>query len=116
MKLKGEAQLQAAVVKYIQYNKLLFCASAGGVRVSSMYQAKLMKATGYVKGFPDVFIYEPNKKYYGLAIELKVKGNYATAEQKKWLEQLNKKGYYAICLNNLDEVIDVINKYLNNGL
>tara|TARA_R100000808_G_C2136553_1_gene144841 strand:- start:660 stop:1007 length:348 start_codon:yes stop_codon:yes gene_type:complete len=112
MKLKGEAQLQASIVRYLQYNKILFCASAGGVRVSSMYQAKMMKATGYVKGFPDIFIYECRGKYSGLAIEVKVKGNYPTKEQKEWLKKLEDNGYLASWVNNFDDAIKIIENYL----
>ena len=68
-----EYQLQKAVVEWLgySYSDKLFCASAGGMR-TNMTTAKKMKATGYKKGFPDLFIYERNKKFNGLAIELKV--------------------------------------------
>ena len=112
-----EYELQKAVVKWLgyKYPGLLYCASAGGVR-TSMTQAKKMKATGYKKGFPDLFIYEPNKKYNGLALELKVKGNYASKHQKEWLINLEKRGYYAKCVKGFDETIEIINKYTNNEL
>ena len=52
-----EALIQEAVINYInaQYPGTLYCASAGGVR-TSMKQAIKMKRTGYVKGFPDIFM------------------------------------------------------------
>jgi len=54
-----EEFVQIAVVNYLkyQYPNALYCASAGGVR-TSIKQAIKMKRTGYVKGFPDLFIYE----------------------------------------------------------
>ena len=111
----SESNLQKAVVDFIkmQFPKMLYCASAGGV-YTSMSQAKKMKATGYVKGFPDLFIYEPIGKYYGLAIELKVKGNYASKEQKEWIERLNKRGYYAKVCTGFEDCIYTIKKYLEN--
>ena len=112
-----EYQLQKAVVEWIGYSypKLLFCASAGGVR-TSMTQAKKMKATGYKKGFPDLFIYEPNDKFNGLAIELKVIGSYPSAHQKEWISNLNNKGYYAQVCKGFEQTSELINKYLNYDL
>ena len=49
---------------------LLYYASAGGVR-TSLVEARGMKLTGYKKGFPDLFFYEPRQGFNGLAIELK---------------------------------------------
>jgi len=72
-----------------------------------------MKATGYQAGFPDLFIYEPRNGYHGLAIELKVKGNYASDKQKKIIKTLNDKGYKAEICTGLDEAIDTIDNYLN---
>ena len=73
----SEARLQSEVVKYIQlqYPKVKYCASLGGIR-TSMTQAVMAKRTGYVKGFPDLFIYEAKeKKFHGLALEIKtIKG------------------------------------------
>jgi hypothetical protein len=107
-----EYELQKSVVKYIRfkYPQILYCASAGGVR-TSMSQAIKMKATGYVKGFPDLFIYEPLKGFNGLAIELKVKGNYPTKEQKSWAVELNDRGYKACICTGLDDAINCINRY-----
>jgi len=119
IRLRGESFVQSQVIKYLnlKYPKLLYCASAGGMRVSSMYMAKMMKATGYVKGFPDLFIYEPCGSYSGLAIELKKdKKCYATKEQKQWIKSLNNRGYYACVSKGYDETVSIIEKYLSQKL
>tara|TARA_R110000744_G_scaffold134922_1_gene244214 strand:+ start:10643 stop:10864 length:222 start_codon:yes stop_codon:yes gene_type:complete len=72
-----------------------------------------MKATGYKSGFPDLFIYEPKGKYNGLAIELKVKGNSASPNQKRVMGILNEKGYLAKICTGFEEVTDEIDNYLN---
>lgn len=110
-----EHTLQKSLVQYmlISYPNILFCASAGGMR-TSMTQAVKMKQSGYVKGFPDMFIYEPKKKFCGLAIELKVKGNYPSPHQKKWISDLNSKGYKAVVCTGLDEAIAELNNYMRN--
>lgn len=110
-----EHNVQMSLVKYIKfsYPNALYCASAGGMR-TSMSSAIKMKQSGYVKGFPDLFIYEPKKKYNGLAIELKVKGNYPSQHQKKWIADLNSRGYKAVVCTGLDEAIKEFDEYMRN--
>jgi len=108
-----EYHLQVAICNYlaIKYSKVFFNGSAGGMR--TFYSvAKKMKATGYQAGFPDLFIYEPRKGYHGLAIELKVKGNYASQKQKSILGKLNDKGYKAQVCTGFDHAVEVIDEYL----
>jgi hypothetical protein len=108
-----EYELQKAVCRYldIKYNKIFYNGSAGGMR-TFMSVAKKMKATGYKSGFPDLFIYEPRNGYNGLAIELKVKGNYASPKQKEVLLLLNKAGYFAKVCTGFDEATELIDEYL----
>jgi len=108
-----EYELQKAICRYldIKYNKVFYNGSAGGVW-TTMSQAKKMVATGYKSGFPDIFIYEPRGEYSGLAIELKVKGNYASANQKKVLSILNERGYKAEVCTGFDDTAKVIDEYL----
>lgn len=108
----GEAGVQIAVIQYLKmsYPKALYCASAGGM-FTSMKQAIKMKATGYVKGFPDLQICEPNEKYHGLFIELKTDKGIPSKEQKEWIKQLNKRGYYASICKGFAEAQKIIDGY-----
>ena len=108
-----EYELQKAVCRYldIKYNKIFYNGSAGGMR-TFMSVAKKMKATGYKSGFPDLFIYESRNGYNGLAIELKVKGNYASPKQKEVLLLLNNAGYFAKVCTGFDEATELIDEYL----
>ena len=108
----SEELLQTHVIKYlnIKYPKIGYCASLGGIR-TSIRQAVKAKATGYVKGHPDLVIYEPRGKYYGLFIEIKYKG-YASKEQKQWINDLNDRGYLACCLKGFDAIAETIDIYL----
>jgi len=110
-----EYELQKAVCKYLslQHSDIFYNGSAGGMR-TFMSVAKKMKATGYKAGFPDLFLYEARKGYNGLAIELKVKGNYAKKNQKDILEKLRQKGYKAEICTGLDQTIETINQYLSD--
>ena len=113
---ESEANQQEIVIKYLRlaYPNVLYCASAGGMRTSYL-QAIKMKRTGYVKGFPDLFIYEPNQDYHGLAIEMKKeKGGVASPEQKSWQEQLRNRGYASYICKGKDEAIKIIDEYFNS--
>jgi len=76
--------------------RILWCASAGGMRVN-MRTAINMKKAGYKAGHPDVIIYEPRAGWHGMTVELKV-GSYPSAEQKEWRTKLFEHGYYAITI------------------
>jgi hypothetical protein len=115
--LAGEAGVQVAIVQYIkmQYPNTLYCASAGGM-FTSMKQAIKMKMTGYVKGFPDLQICEPNEKYHGLFIEVKTDKGVVSKEQKEWIKQLNKRGYYATYVKGSEDAIKLIDAYFQNSI
>jgi hypothetical protein len=120
-----EEEVQKAVVKYLQlrYPKIRYCASLGGIR-TSFKQAVKAKATGYVKGFPDLQICMPTYEggiggggYHGLFLEIKKdKKSYPTKEQKEWITYLNDVGYCARVTKGVDESIQIIDDYLNNKL
>lgn len=109
-----ESKTQEAIVKYIKlaYPKALYCASAGGLR-TSIKQAIMMKKTGYVKGTPDLAIYEPVNRFHGLFLEVKTKTGRATKEQLKWRDELNKRNYVAEIVYGFADAKAVIDRYLN---
>ena len=107
-----EYQLQKAVCKYLDLQNVLYCGSMGGQYQVHMSQRIKAKNSGYKRGFPDLFIYEPRANYHGLAIELKVGYNKASEKQKDWINQLNKRGYLAKVTNGWDNTIKEIDKYL----
>ena len=129
MKAK-EDNLQAAVVTYLKLEyKALYCASLGGQYQKYNSQQLKSKRTGYMKGFPDLFIYEPRGVYNGLAIELKAKGSspykkdglfkkvYSEGgdrhNQVIWRDNLRARGYKAKFCTGFDEAKEVIDKYFN---
>jgi hypothetical protein len=76
-----------------------------------MKQAIKMKATGYVKGVPDLQIFEPMNNYHGLLIEIKDIKGVVSKEQKEWIKELNERGYYATYSKGYEATIQVINDY-----
>ena len=112
---ESEANQQEIVIKYLRlaYPDALYCASAGGMWTSDSQRIKMAR-TGYVKGFPDLFIYEPRGEYHGLAIEMKkVKGSKIEPEQVQWQEQLRNRGYASYICKGNEEAIKVIDEYFN---
>ena len=108
----------------------MYCASLGGIR-TSFKQAVKAKATGYVKGFPDLQVCFPMERgvegdgggtlkgemYHGLFLEIKKdKKSYPTKEQKEWVAYLNQQGYCARVTKGLDECIEVIDGYFNKTI
>ena len=107
-----EYQLQKAVCQYLDLKNVLYCGSMGGQYQKYYSQRNKAKATGYKRGFPDLFIYEPRGSYHGLAIELKVGYNKPTVEQLTWLNKLTERGYLAMTSKGLDQTIEIIETYL----
>jgi hypothetical protein len=107
-----EYQLQKAVCKYLDLNNILYCGSMGGQYQQHFSQRIKSRNSGYKRGFPDLFLYEPRGAYHGLAIELKVGYNKPTVEQLTWLNKLTERGYLAVTSNGLDQTIEIIDKYL----
>tara|TARA_R110000787_G_scaffold69790_1_gene155205 strand:+ start:20158 stop:20514 length:357 start_codon:yes stop_codon:yes gene_type:complete len=114
---QDELKIQIAVVNWIKSNfpEIRYCASSGGMR-TSLSVAKKMKASGYVKGFPDLFLYHPTMKHNGLAIELKTMTGKLSPHQKEWITDLNSRGYFAKCTHGFEETIDLITEYLNENV
>ena len=107
-----EYQLQKAVCKYLDLQNVLYCGSMGGQYQVHYSQRIKAKKSGYKRGFPDLFIYEPKGKYHGLEIELKVGYNKPTKEQLYWQKELIKRQFKAEICTGIDEALEVINKYL----
>ena len=73
-----------------------------------------MKYLGTKAGVPDILIFTPNKKYNGLAIELKTGYNKPTNNQKFWLNELQLNKWKSCWINNYEEAIKTIDNYFKN--
>jgi hypothetical protein len=113
--LGKEDVLQNQVMRYIglKYPTALYTHVANEGKRTPFEQYK-MKYLGTKPGIPDIMIFDPNKTNNGLAIELKAGYNKPTPNQKKWLKSLENKNWLAVWSNNLDECIEIIDKYFNN--
>jgi hypothetical protein len=107
-----EDNLQTAVATYLDYFGVLWFHCANERKTSPQAGARL-KAKGVKSGVPDVMILEPKGKYNGLAIELKIKPNVVTVNQKAWLKRLELKKWYCVVCYSFDEVQQTVEDYLN---
>ena len=127
MKNQPEFILQKQICKWItmQYPEINFSSDTiASVRLT-MPQA-VRNALIQKKGFkqPDLCIYEPNKTYHGLFIELKIKspfkknGQLLKCEhlegQQKTIQELKERGYYACFSWSFEMTLEIINKYFEN--
>ncbi len=118
MRKQKEQQLQKAIVRYmkLQHKDIFMNGSLGGIYIQKA-RHRDFKARGYRSGFPDLFFYSPRiihgRIRHGLAIELKVKGNYPTEAQKVVLNRLDSSGYVSMVCTGIDEAIETIEWYLN---
>lgn len=80
-------------------------------------QARKQKLINRKRGFPDLFIAEARGGYHGLFIEIKrsekIYVNDHVREQRKVLKELEKRGYMAVMVGGLENVINTIQNYLN---
>jgi hypothetical protein len=113
-----EQQEQIAVSNFIKTLRpsILFTINAY-VGTNRKIGAK-MKAAGYDAGCPDIMIFEPRNGFLGLLIELKrspVYGNSKVSdEQKRWIVELNKRGYKCVVCFGAQEAYKAIEGYFRN--
>ena len=106
-----EDDLQKQVASYLDLRKVLWCHVANE-RKTSMQEGVRLKAKGVKSGVPDCLIFNNKKNYKGLAIELKIKPNTPTDNQKEWLLELSLLGWLCVVCYSYDEAITCIDEYL----
>ncbi len=93
--------------------KLLYHIPNGGKRDRGT--AIALKRQGVKAGVPDLHLPVARGGYHGLYIELKVGKNTATKNQKEWIEELLKQGYYATVCYGWEKAAETLINYLELG-
>lgn len=94
--------------------KLLYHVPNGGSRKKA--EAGRFRAEGVKAGVPDLCLPVARGGYHGLYIELKrMKGSKTSEDQKAWLSELAKQGYYTALCKGWEAAAKVIADYLNMG-
>jgi len=93
---------------YVKYN-----ADRAGAIMSKKEGSKCI-ARGSQTGFPDFWILKPSPQgYHAMFIEFKKPGQKARIDQQDWLNYLNNEGYYALCIDNLEDAKKEVDRYLS---
>lgn len=118
-----ETDFQKTLARFLDQYGVVWCHVANE-RQTSIKQSRggryyspegnKLKSMGVKKGVPDVMIFEPHGGFVGLAIELKVGSNKPTPEQKWWLAKLQESGWMTMWSNDLDDVIEHVEKYMSS--
>jgi hypothetical protein len=124
----SEKSLHRAVCDYIryQYKDCLFNTDLSGIRVTPGLAGQLSSLRSR-NGFPDLILYEPRGKYYGLFLELKKEGTRLykkngqpadshIADQLDCLLELRMRGYCVAFAVGFDNAKELIDSYLNGKL
>ena len=106
-----EDNLQQQVAKYLDLKKVTWCHVANERKTSFQAGARL-KAKGVKSGVPDCLVFTASNDFYGLALELKIKPNNTTPNQKEWLKKLNLIGWRSEVAFSFDEAKLIIDDYL----
>lgn len=115
------------VCEYLQlkYPKVVFTTDASGVRMPMGLAVKFSKLKSE-RGIPDLLVLKPNRKYYGLFIELKrtgetvfkkdgeIKSNEHYKEQLDVIHKLEQEGYYATFAIGYDQAVKIIDNYMKD--
>jgi hypothetical protein len=107
-----ETEIQKAVVRYLrrEHPDILFTSVptwGQGVK-----QGAKNKAMGLCKGWPDLFIAEPCKNWYGLFVEIKTEKGRPTKVQQEIGARLREKGYKAIICYGYEMTIEKLDRYI----
>lgn len=123
MRSENEHNEQVTFFKWAEHSiskypmlEYMFAIPNGGVRGGSQLQriinGKKLKNEGVKSGVPDIFLPYPTKGYHGLFIEMKVKPNKTSENQKKFINFLLRRNYLAIICYSHEEAIQATQKYL----
>jgi hypothetical protein len=92
---------------------LAFAIPNGGFR--NVTTGARMKAEGVRRSVPDLMIPTSRGRWYGLFVELKKIGEYATVEQKAYHALLREQGYAVYVCQGWVKAWEVIETYLSEG-
>ena len=112
-----EENEQAALFRWASYAqtqyeelKLMYHVPNEGKR--SAVTGARMKQAGLKSGVPDVCLPTAHGGYVGLYIEMKVKPNKPTENQKQWLRALREAGHFTAVCYTWEEAKNLIEEYL----
>lgn len=127
---QAEKRIHNSICAYLklQYPNVIFTSDGSGLRLPPglAKQTKDQRCRNYK--IPDLLIFKPSGKYFGLLLEIKKDANEIfkkngslrtdahTQEQLKTLNELQRLGYYADFAPGFDNAKKIIDWYLGNAV
>jgi hypothetical protein len=112
-----ESKLQISCVTWFRYAypnfKLnLFSVPNGGFR--KITTAVTMQSEGALSGVSDLILLLPNKNHHALCLELKIRPNKQSTNQKLWGDNILKYGISYKVIYSFDDFQNEINQYIKD--
>ena len=103
--IKEEEQIQKGFVYWFRKTYSQIPIGMSPITKMSVQQGARMKAAGYTRGWPDIFIPIPHKSWCGLFIEFKSSKGKISVHQKDMLKGLFDLGYQTcVCRSEIDAI------------
>ena len=96
----------------VQYEELKLMYHVPNEGKRSRIAGARLKAQGLKSGVPDVCLPTAHGGYIGLYIEMKVKPNKPTENQKQWLRKLREQGHLTAVCYSWEEAKQLIERYI----
>lgn len=96
----------------VQYEELKLMYHVPNEGKRSRIAGARLKAQGLKSGVPDVCLPTAHGGYIGLYIEMKVKPNKPTENQKQWLKKLREQGHLTAVCYSWEEAKQLIEQYI----
>jgi len=110
----------------LKYPKVIYRFDFAGATMPKTQRRKMMRLNGkWSRGYPDLIILKPNKRYCALFIELKIESPYLVdgvtlkkdehlKNQAAFMDVLRNDGYHATFGVGLKDCIDIIDEYFDD--
>ena len=110
-----QALFQWSKLMQAKYPELSLLHAIGNGGKRNVIEAARMKREGVLAGVSDIMLPVARNGFHGLYIELKVGKGKASDNQKWWIAETTKQGYYSTVCYGWVEVSEAIKKYLEGG-
>jgi len=112
LRKKEEERIQIEFVKWFRATYPRIPLGMSPITSLSVRMGAKMKALGYTKGWPDIFIPRPNKGWSGLFIEFKASKGVISVHQKAMLRDLYDLGYSTVVCRSVEDAMTQARLYL----
>lgn len=111
--LGPEDRLHQAIFSYLKLQYKADAAHPANEGKRTKFEQFKIKWLGVKSGLQDILVFNPQKDFNGLALEVKTPGNKPTENQLEWQRTLRMCGWKAEVVYSFDEAKKIIDDYFN---